>query len=165
MEVYFQNQYDKPCIGRIALRPARGFFLARANIETITYEIECAPASFGFARVAMPIPEKLQGKRQSFEAGASVHYPDGKGQQLRFFDGVYLRANTNFGNAFATALTVAGAATGMIVLTSPATANVDLPARVAEEIPNVFGAGHQNALAVRRSAARKNRIVRCVKRD
>ena len=134
MDVYFQNQRDKPCVGRIALRPARGFFLTRAKIETITYEIECAPAAFGHARLAIPIPEKLQGKRQSFEVGASVDYPKGKGKQLRFHDGVTLRANTDFGNAFHTGLTIAAAATGMIFLSKPVTAKVDLPAGVAEDI-------------------------------
>jgi hypothetical protein len=59
MDAYFQNQRDKPCVGRIALRPARGFLMGRTKIETITYEIECAPAAFGYARIAIPIPEKL----------------------------------------------------------------------------------------------------------
>jgi hypothetical protein len=136
MDLYFLNQYDKPCVGRVALRPARGFFLTRANVETIAYEIDCAPAAFGFARLAIPIPEKLQGKRQAFEVGASVHYPEGKGKRLRFHDGLFLRANTNFGNAFGTALTVAGLFAGKIVISRPATITVDLPTGVAEEIRN-----------------------------
>ncbi len=139
MVVHFQNQHDQPCLGRIAMRPARGFFLNRAGIETITYEIPCAPAAFGFARLAIPIPEKLQGKRQSFEVGASVHYPDGKGRQLRFYEGKFLRANADFGDSFRTALAVAGAAMGSIVsvaLWKPVTAKVNLPVSVAEEIPD-----------------------------
>lgn len=136
LEVHFQNQRDKPCVGRIALRPARGFFLTRAKFDTITYEIECAPAAFGYARLAIPVPEKLQGKRQSFEVGASVEYPEGKGRQLRFRDGLLVRGNSSFGNAFGTALTVAGAATGMLVISSPATATIDLPTDVAEELEN-----------------------------
>lgn len=135
MDLYFQNQYDKPCVGRVALRPARGFFLTRAKIDTILYEIQCAPGAFGFARLAVPVPEDLQGKRQSFEVGASVDYPDGKGNRLRFHDGLFLRANTNFGDAFTTALTVAGLFTGSIVISTPATVKVDLPANVATEIP------------------------------
>jgi hypothetical protein len=131
---YFQNQYDQPSIGRIALRPARGFFMGRANIDAITYEVECAPAAFGFARIAVPIPQKLQGKRQSFEVGASVEYPNGKGRRLRFHDGIFLRTNTNFGNGFRTAVTIAGAAGGAIVLSKPATATMDLPLGVGEEL-------------------------------
>ncbi len=136
MNAYFQTQYDRPSLGRIALRPAHGFFMTRAKIDAITFEIECPPAGFGFARIAIPLPDKLQGKRQSFEVGASVRYPDGKGRRIRFHDGVFLRSNTNFGNSFGTALTVAGAATGSIVLSKPATAAIDLPVGVSEDIPD-----------------------------
>jgi len=136
LDAYFQSQRDKPCVGRIALRPARGFFMTRAKIESITYEIECPAAGFGFARIAVPISEKLQGKAQSFEVGASVSYPDGKGERLRFHDGVFLRSNTNFGNSFGTALTVAGAATGSLILSKPATAKIELPLGVAEDVPD-----------------------------
>ena len=136
MDAYFQTQHDKPSLGRIALRPARGFFMTRAKIDAITFEIECPPAGFGFARIAIPIPEKLQGNKQSFEVGASVQYPDGKGRRIRFHDGVFLRSNTNFGDSFGTALTVAGAATGSIILSKPASATIDLPVGVAEDIPD-----------------------------
>ncbi|WP_339687148.1 hypothetical protein [Gimesia maris] len=107
MDAYFQTQRDKPCIGRIALRPARGFFFSRAKIDAITFEV-----------------------------GASVRYPDGKGHRVRFHDGIFLRSNTNFGNSFGTALTVAGTATGSIALSQPATATIDLPVGVAEDLPD-----------------------------
>jgi hypothetical protein len=139
VNAYFQTQYDKPSVGRIALRPARGFFMTRAKIDAITFEIDCPPAGFGFARVAIPIPNKLQGKRQSFEVGASVEYPDGKGRRIRFHDGVFLRSNTNFGNSFGTALTIAGAATGSLVLSKPATVKVEFPVGVSEAIPEDLG--------------------------
>jgi hypothetical protein len=136
MDAYFQTQYDRPSLGRIALRPAAsGFFMTRAKIDSMTFEIECPPAGFGFARIAIPIPEKLQGKRQSFEVGASVRYPEGKGRRIRFHDGLFLRSNADFGNSFGTALTVVGAATGSIVLSKPATATIDLPSGVTEDIP------------------------------
>lgn len=134
MDVYFQSQYDTRSLGRIAVRPARGFFMTRAKIDAITFEVECPPAGFGYVRIPIPIPEKLQGKRQSFEVGASVQYPDGKGRRIRFHDGVFLRANSNFGSSFATALTIAGAASGSIVLSKPATAAIDLPVGVAEDV-------------------------------
>lgn len=138
MNVFFQNQYDKPCIGRIALRPARGFFMNRAKIESINYEIECGPAAFGCVRIAIPIAEKLQGKTQSFEVGASAKYPQGKGERLRFRDGVFLRTNTNFGNSFGTALAIAGAATGSIALSKPAMVKVKLPRYVAADISDTI---------------------------
>ena len=135
MVVYFQNQYDQPSVGRVAMRPGRNFLMNRAKIATITYELECAPAAFGVARMAMPIPIDRQGKRQAFEVGASVHYPDGKGQRLRFHDGVFVRTNTNFGNAFKTALTVTAAVTGSIVLSKPVGTTIILPESVADDIP------------------------------
>ena len=138
IDAYFQTQYDKPCIGRIALRPARGFFLTRANIGAITFEVECPPSGYGFARIAIPLPKKLQGKRQSFEVGASARYPEGKGRRIRFHDGVLLRSDTNFGNSFGTLLTITGAATGSIILSKPATVTVTLPAGVTEELPLGF---------------------------
>ncbi|MCA9223602.1 MAG: hypothetical protein KDA71_24990, partial [Planctomycetales bacterium] len=42
-------------------------------------------------------------------------------------------SNSNFGNTFATALTVAGALTGNIVWTTPATITVGLPNGVAQD--------------------------------
>ncbi len=136
MDAYFQNQRDQPCIGRIALRPALGFFLTRSKIDIFTFWIKCAPGAFGYTRLAIPIPEKLQGKSQSFEIGASVEYPEGKGKQLRFFDGMIVRHNTNFGNTLGTVLVAAGALTGTIVLPgSPPKITVTLPADVAEVIP------------------------------
>jgi hypothetical protein len=135
LEAYFQNQQDQPCVGRIALRPARGFFLGRAKIDTITFEVHSEPAGFGVSRIPVPLTKEVQGKRQSFEVGASVHYPQGKGRKLRFRDGIFLRANSQFGNSFATALTVAGALGGSIVLTKPATTTIVLPTGVAEELP------------------------------
>ena len=135
LDIYFQNQQDQPCIGRIALRPGRGFFLGRAKIEPVAVQIRCDPAGYGVARVPISVPESLQGKRQSFEVGASVDYPHGKGHTLRYRDGIALSANSNFGDAFGTALTIAGALTGKIVYTTPATVAFELPESVVEEVP------------------------------
>jgi len=135
MNLYFQSQYDKPLQGRIALRPAHGFFLTRAKIEAMTFDVACPPAAFGVVCLPVPIPHKIQGKRQAFEVGASVQYPEGKGRRIRFRDGIFLRANSHFGNTFGTALALAGAATGSLVLTRPATVSLQLPIGVTEEIP------------------------------
>ena len=66
-----------------------------------------------------------------------MNYPNGNGHTLRFRDGIVLRANSDFGNAFATALMVAGALTGRIVWTTPASVNIDLPSGVAQDVGNV----------------------------
>ncbi len=133
-EFYFQNQYANRCVGRIALRPARGFFLGRADMDSIIVEIACEPGAFGVARLAVPIPSTLQGRRQPFEVGASVDYPGGKGTRVRFKDGIVLRANSEFGNAFASTLMIAATVTGQIVYASPVTIKLDLPKDVAEDV-------------------------------
>lgn len=132
--VFFQNQYTGRCVGRIALRPAREFFLNRADISPVAIEVECGPAAFGVARVPLGVPLALQGRRQRFEVGASVAYPSGRGRQVRFRDGTVLSANSDFGNAFGTGLMVAGALTGQIVYTRPAEIARTLPHGVAESI-------------------------------
>jgi hypothetical protein len=135
LNVYFQNQQDAPLIGRIALRPARGFFLGRAPLTPVAVEIRCESAGYGVAKVPIAVPLDLQGKKQSFEAGASAEYPSGKGPTLRFRDGIVLRANSDFKNIFGTALAVAGALTGVINYQSPAGMAIELPTGVAEEVP------------------------------
>jgi hypothetical protein len=134
LDIYFQNQQDAPCVGRVALRPAKNFFLDRSPIETFGVEIACPPAAFGLARLPISIPKQLQGKRQSFEVGASVEYPQGKGKTLRFRDGMVLRTNAEFGNAFHTTLIVTGALTGHIILSRPAKLIATLPMDVRAPI-------------------------------
>ena len=134
LQAYYQNQFSHACIGRIALRPARGFFLTRAKIDTITFEIPCEAGGFGIATLPIPLPAEVQGKSQSFEVGASVEYPRGKGKRLRFRDGILIRTNSKFGDSFSTAVTVAGALTGTLVLSTPATVSIVLPSGVAEDL-------------------------------
>lgn len=136
LDACYQNQHESPCVGRIALRPAKGFFLTRARIEAITFEIPCEGGAFGFVSLPVGLPPEVQGKLQSFEVGASVEYPEGRGRRLRFRDGIFLRTNANFGRGFQTALTVAGALGGAIVWSSPATVAIPLPGGVAGELTN-----------------------------
>jgi len=136
LNCYFQNQHDQPSIGRVALQPSRGFFLTREKMEVITFEIPCEAAAFGVAKIPIPLPEKVRGKQQSFDVGASVNYPNGKGRRLRFKDGLTIRTNSNFGDTFGTALTVAGALTGQIVLSSPANVKLKLPENGAANLPD-----------------------------
>lgn len=136
LHAFYQNQHERPCLGRIALRPARGFFLNRAKIDIIAFEIPIEAGAFGTTTLPIPLPREVQGKPQTFEVGASVEYPRGRGKRLRFRDGLFLRTNSNFDNSFGTALTVAGALGGAVVLSSPATISISLPKDVAEELPS-----------------------------
>lgn len=130
----YQNQRDAACHGQIAIRPSRGFFLTRAKIDAITFDVQCQPGEFGTVSVPVPIAEKLQGKNQGFDVGAACKYVSGKGKRLRFRDGIFLRSDSKFGSSFSTALTLLGAAGGMVVLSRPATAKILLPRDVATEV-------------------------------
>jgi hypothetical protein len=140
LDAYFQNKYERPCVGRIVLRPGSGLlglvgYHPDPKAISVALEIPCGPAAFGVATVALPIPSSLQGTRQKYEIGASVDYPEGHGRLLRFRDGEVIRTNAQFGNSFATAVTVAGALGGAIVISRPATLTIDLPVGVAEDTP------------------------------
>ncbi|MDB2685643.1 hypothetical protein N9Y42_00330 [Mariniblastus sp.] len=87
IEAYYQNQYANPCVGQIALLPARGFWMNRADVVTITFEIKCESGEFGCCRIPVAIPVELQGQNQRFDVNASVTFPDGTGKRLRFSDG------------------------------------------------------------------------------
>lgn len=133
LDTYFQNKYERPCVGRIGLRPARGFF-GRRDMSAVAFEITCGPAAFGVSTVMLPVPKPLQGSRQKFEVGASVDYPDGRGSMLRFRDGSVIRTDSEFGDAFSTSLATVAVFTGALVIPGrPPNVSLDLPSAVAEE--------------------------------
>lgn len=135
LSVYFQNQYERPCHGRVSVRPARGFWMNRPNISPATFEIECGPGGFGFARQAIAIPRDIQGKTLPFEVGACAEYPQGRGRQLRFHDGILIRTTLDFSNS-ARALSVISLLVGIIYLSKPATAKLALPTDVSDQPPS-----------------------------
>jgi hypothetical protein len=134
LHTYFQNRYERPCVGRIALRPAKELF-RRPNMDTIAFEVNCDGGAFGLHRMAIGIPPKLQGRWVKFEVGASAQYPEGRGHMLRFRDGISLRADTQFKDAYSRSVTIAGAFGGAIVLSRPASVKVKVPENVAEHVP------------------------------
>ncbi|MCA9235478.1 MAG: hypothetical protein KDA44_08390 [Planctomycetales bacterium] len=135
LRVLYQNQFAGRCEGQVAIRAGQDFWMKRANIETICMDIDCGPGEFGMANMPLPISNKLQGQKQSFEVGASVRYPDGRGKQLRFADGLLLRTNSDFGNPFHSTLQAGYLLTGGIMLKRPAKVTTRLPSEVASEIP------------------------------
>lgn len=140
VHAYFQNQFEHECIGRIAARPMKTFFgKSDSAINTLLFEIPCKPAAFGVASLPIPLPEEVQGTAQRFEIGASVTYPEGKGRRLRFKDGIFLRANTDFKDALASTTKAVNMMTLSFVslaLSSPAHMVVVLPDEVTEDLPD-----------------------------
>jgi hypothetical protein len=132
LRVYYQNRYENPCRARLVIRPARGFLLARPELETITLTIECPGAVFGVARMPYGVPNEIQGKKQSLDLAGEVEYPDGRGRMLRFLGGV--RVGRPQLEAWKVAATVAGALGGQIVMWKPARLKVAMPAGVLEAV-------------------------------
>jgi hypothetical protein len=134
LRVYYQNRYDRPCQARVVIRPARGFFLSRPEVESITLTIDCPGAGFGVARLPFGVPDRMQGKRQRLDVAADVNYPDGRGTMVRFRGGVQVGGANLEG--WKIAVTVAGALGGKVVLWKPAQVKLLLPVGVREAVPD-----------------------------
>ena len=143
IRAHFQNRYSRPCQGRIALRPARGFFLTRRGFEHIEFDVDCPAAGYGIVWVPVPVRQEFQGTKQKFDVGASVRYPKWRGRMLRYREGGVVRTNASFRNSFGTALALGGALTGQIVLSTPASVTIALPIGVAESLPSHAASGSQ----------------------
>lgn len=131
----FSNQYERPCIGRIYLRPPRESFKLHSGLM-YTLEIPCAEAGYGTAQIAIPVPENLQGQKIRFEIGASVRYSEGRGRKLRFHRGLSVRSSTDPFSPVQP-VTILAFFAGALVFVSPAKATLSIPTGVATELPNV----------------------------
>src|SRR5262249_3984613 len=90
VDVYFQSRFERNSRAQVVIRPSRQFFLNRRPIESLTVEIECAGGAYGVARVPWAVPARFQGKKQSFDVGAHVEYPSGRGAMVRYRDGIHV---------------------------------------------------------------------------
>lgn len=93
--VHFQNQYARPCVGRIGLRHGRRSFQL-PSAEVLNFEVTCESGAYGMARLPLPVPMNLQGERETFEISASASYPKGRGKRLRFFSATVMRGESLF---------------------------------------------------------------------
>ncbi len=87
----------------------------------------------------LAIPKRFQGKLATFDVGADVVYPDGKGKRLRFFEGVRLDHNANFISGRFRLLGTVALLCGIIYFKSPTRLRCRLPEGVAEELPGDLG--------------------------
>jgi hypothetical protein len=130
LDIYFQNRYESPCRAQVVIQPSREFFLNRRSVGSFTIEIECEGGAFGVTRLPWGVPQRYQGRQQSFDVGASVSYPKGRGTLLRYRDGSHVGAARP--TAWAGIMTAAAALGGMIVITKPAKVKIQLPMGVSE---------------------------------
>lgn len=134
LQAIVQNRHERRCRGQIAMRPEMPLLGSGPILEQIAFAIDCPPAGFGIINVPISVPTAAQGKQVTFQVGASVDYPEGRGCTLRFKEGIGIRSNSDFRNAFGTTLTVLGAMGGAIVLSSPASVTILLPNEVSENV-------------------------------
>lgn len=133
MAILFQNRYSEPCEAQVVIQPSRQFFMNRRPIQKLTIGISCEGGAFGVVFVSWGIPKQFQGQKQNIDVGGSVRWPTGKGQMLRFRDGIAVKGPQL--TSFQVATTVAAALGGMIVLHTPVRLGIQLPTDVAESVP------------------------------
>ncbi|MAX24240.1 MAG: hypothetical protein CMJ19_07025 [Phycisphaeraceae bacterium] len=137
MAVAFQNQYDKRVLAKVAFRPKPKLLGREVRLSPMVFYIECPPAGYGHVKTEFTIPDKAQGKVIALETGANVKYPEGKGNRVRFGDGVLIRANSGFvdpGTTFRGAVAVGSFATGNLrLMKGPA-----LPLTLPEHVESFF---------------------------
>lgn len=125
MNIYFQNRYDRPCSAQILIRGSSGLFSGRAETENIALGLTCGPAEFGCSTIPWAIPPSLQGRTVLLSIYAGVKYPNGRGNMLRYRDGLRVGAvGTDF---WREGLQVAGAIGGALVISRPARISLRLP--------------------------------------
>lgn len=136
--ILFQNRFDRPCNAKLAIRPSELLgTIARGDYPAAQVEITCPAAGFGMSILLLPVPQEIQGKRQSFHVGATVIYPEGTGRQLRFGSrgAITIRTNADFQSPFNQSLTIAAALGGSIFISRPALLKLELPYNVSETVP------------------------------
>jgi hypothetical protein len=130
----FQNRFERACIAHVALRPVT---FSGAQTTLVYMGVRCPGAGFGSAKMEVGVPSKLQGKKISFDVGADVQYPEGKGTMMRFKGAVVLRRNTNFVDAFARTTSLLALLGGALMIHRPPRVKYTLPDNVADELPSV----------------------------
>ncbi len=86
--LWFENRYDRPCRAAVEVNDVCGWRGDKQVDGFVISNIECGPAAFGVARVPFAVPGKHQGEPLTFNVGASVDYPEGRGETLRFRQGL-----------------------------------------------------------------------------
>lgn len=84
LHVFWQNRFARRCELTITLQRMALFALSRRSLETLAATIGCEGGAFGVTRIPVGVPTKLQGRKKPFEIAASVRYPEGRGEMLRF---------------------------------------------------------------------------------
>ena len=85
LTVLYQNRYDTPCSAELLLKPE--YDSAKEMVKRLRLRLQCEGAGSGQESVLWPIPTELQCQTITYQIGADVDYPHGRGQMVRFRDG------------------------------------------------------------------------------
>jgi hypothetical protein len=137
MAVYFQNRYGGRAFAHVrVLPPRRSCSVARLDLPELRFTIECPGGAFGAIRRPLAIPAEYQGAELRFSIAADVMYPDGRGELLRYRDGLSVDSNRNLSLVRRSRKALMKLATGQAPVAAPARAMLTLPQGVRETIPD-----------------------------
>jgi len=142
LAIHYQNRFAKRAVVTVAVQPSQNFLMSRNEMPSLTVETPCGPAAYGIVSVPMPILQQYQGKKQSFDVGASIQYPDGTGELLRNRVGRPISSADipGFGSLISTVARVAVSGTPPLAVKSPTRVQLSLPTDVkefADQLPDM----------------------------
>jgi len=134
LTIHYQNRFANRANMVVLVQPSQNFLLSRNDIPSVIVEIPCGPAAYGVVSVAMGIHRQYQGKKQLFDVGANIQYPDGTGELLRNRVGapISLADIPGFGSLVLTGVQIAATGTPPLTLKSPSRVPFHLPIGVQE---------------------------------
>ncbi len=127
MQLYFQSRQSVPSHCAVALR-AQG-----PGSPHVGFDFTCPPAGFGVVEVPAPVAPLLAGQMGVWQVGASVDYPQGRGETLRFRDGMVIRTNTRFKSLFGDVVLLGGLLMGEISILTNATVRARFPVDLSHQ--------------------------------
>lgn len=126
--IWYQNRHMNSCKARILLTSQRDFLMKIPKVGPLFCELEIPSGGFGHYTVLLNAEKKYHGKKVSFGVYADTVWPQGKGELLRFRDGI--NVGTLPGTSRDQILKVATLASGGI--STPAKYVVTLPFEIKE---------------------------------
>ena len=136
LNVYYQNRYARPCRARVVLMRRT---MPPSGRVPWPVDIECEGGVFGVARIPWSIPACFQGACHTFDVYATVDYPQGRGEMLRFKEGGSVGAPPvkpfSLMGILQKVPVVLAACVGVLMWSNPATLKLNVPLGVAEWPP------------------------------
>lgn len=123
MNVFFQNRYSGASQARLLLTPPKSF-LGKRVVEPVDVAFPCEGGAFGVLRMYWDVPDHAEGTEVKFSVKADVGYPEGRGRELRFREGVQASST---GVGFAILIGILFGAVGTMVIISPSFLKMRLP--------------------------------------